>query len=151
MLYVEFLIDDEPYELELHPGMVFTKYAKCSQKIYGFFNETEMLCESCTPPPPDPKKKIIEYLKKHMGVTFTEEEMDTFLEKGDPKLLLDEINRRQKASSIRQALKKRGISCTPAKTDDITAFMICQCCAKAKKCPDRFSRSWHCGFVITDF
>ena len=33
-----------------------------------------------------------------MGVTFTEEEMDTFLEKGDPKLLLDEINRRQKAS-----------------------------------------------------
>ncbi len=33
-----------------------------------------------------------------MGVTFTEEEMDTFFEKGDPKLLLDEINRRQKAS-----------------------------------------------------
>ncbi|MBQ3372261.1 MAG: hypothetical protein IJG40_03890 [Oscillospiraceae bacterium] len=33
-----------------------------------------------------------------MGVTFTEEEMDTFLEIGDPKLLLDEIHRRQKAS-----------------------------------------------------
>ena len=25
MLYVEFLIDDERYELELHPGMVITK------------------------------------------------------------------------------------------------------------------------------
>ena len=101
MLYVEFLIDDEPYELELHPGMVFTKCAKCGQKIYGYFqvdDETELLCEACTPPPPDPKKKIIEYLKKHMGVTFTEEEMDTFLEIGEPKLLLDEINRRQKAS-----------------------------------------------------
>jgi hypothetical protein len=78
--------------------MVFTKCARCGQKIYGYCHETEMLCEACTPPPPDPKKKIIEYLKKHMGVTFTEEEMDTFLEKGDPKLLLDEINRRQKAS-----------------------------------------------------
>ena len=33
-----------------------------------------------------------------MGVTFTAEEMDTFFEKGDPKLLLDEINRRQKVS-----------------------------------------------------
>ena len=33
-----------------------------------------------------------------MGITFTEEEMDTFLEIGDPELLLDEINRRQKAS-----------------------------------------------------
>ena len=98
MLYVEFLIDGERFELELHPGMVFTKCAKCGQKIYGFFHETEMLCEACTPPPPDPKKKLIEYSKKHMGVTFTEEEMDTFLEKGDPKLLLDEINRRQKAS-----------------------------------------------------
>ena len=98
MLYVEFLIDDEPYELELHPGMVFTKCAKCGQKIYGYFHETEMLCEACTPPPPDPKKKIIEYLKKHMGVTFTEEEMDTFLEKGDTELFLEEIHRRQKAS-----------------------------------------------------
>ena len=98
MLYVEFLIDDERYELELHPGMVFTKCAKCGQKIYGYFYETEMLCEACTPPPPDPKKKLIEYLKKHMGVTFTAEEMDTFFEKSDPKLLLDEINRRQKAS-----------------------------------------------------
>ena len=97
MLYVEFLIDDEPYELELYPGMVFTKCAKCSQKIYGFFNETEMLCEACTPPPPDPKKKIIEYLKKHMGVTFTEEEMDAFFEKGDTELFLEEIHRRQKA------------------------------------------------------
>ncbi len=37
MLYVEFLIDDERYELELHPGMVFTKCAKCGQKIYGYF------------------------------------------------------------------------------------------------------------------
>jgi hypothetical protein len=55
-------------------------------------------CESCTPPPPDPKKKLIEYLKKHMGVTFTEEEMDTFFEKGDPKSFLDEIHRRQKVS-----------------------------------------------------
>ena len=101
MLYVEFLIDDEPYELELHPGMVFTKCAKCGQKIYGYFqvdDETELLCEACTPPPPDPKKKLIEYLKKHMGVTFTEEEMDTFFEKGDPKLLVEEINRRQKVS-----------------------------------------------------
>ena len=26
-----------------------------------------------------------------MGVTFTAEEMDTFFEKSDPKLLLDEI------------------------------------------------------------
>ena len=33
-----------------------------------------------------------------MGITFTEEEIDAFFEKGDPKLLLDEINRRQKAS-----------------------------------------------------
>ena len=98
MLYVEFLIDDERYELELHPGMVFTKCAKCSQKIYGFFNETEMLCEACTPPPPDSKKKLIEYLKKHMGVTFTEEEMDTFFEKGDTELFLEEIHRRRKAS-----------------------------------------------------
>jgi hypothetical protein len=78
--------------------MVFTKCVRCGKKIYGFFHEAEMLCDECIPPPPDPKKKIIEYLKKHMGVTFTEEEMDTFLEKGDPKLLLDEINRRQKAS-----------------------------------------------------
>ena len=98
MFYVEFLIDDEPYELELHPGMVFTKCAKCGQKFYGYFHEAEMLCEACTPPPPDPKKKLIEYLKKHMGVTLTAEEMDTFFEKSDPKLLLDEINRRQKAS-----------------------------------------------------
>ena len=101
MLYVEFLIDDEPYELELRPGMVFTKCVRCGKKIYGYCDigaEIEPLCDECTPPPPDPKKKIIEYLKKHMGVTFTEEEMDTFLEKGDPKLLLDEINRRQKAS-----------------------------------------------------
>ena len=101
MLYVEFLVDDEPYELELRPGMVFTKCAKCGKKIYGYFqvdDETELLCEACSPPPPDPKKKLIEYLKKHMGVTFTEEEMDTFLEKSDPKLLLDEIHRRQKGS-----------------------------------------------------
>ena len=98
MLYVEFLIDDEPYELELRPGMVSTKCVRCGQKIYGYFYETEMLCEACTPPPPDPKKKLIEYLKKHMGVTFTEEEIDAFFEKGVPQLLLDEINRRQKAS-----------------------------------------------------
>ena len=103
MLYVEFLIDDEPYELELHPGMVFTKCVRCGKKIYGYCHigaEIEPLCDECTPPPPDPKKKLIEYLKKHMGITFTEEEMDTFLEKGDPKLLLDEINRRQKASGL---------------------------------------------------
>ena len=62
-----------------------------------YFYETELLCEACTPPP-DPKKKLIEYLKKHVGITFTEEEMDTFFEKGDPKLLVEEINRRQKAS-----------------------------------------------------
>jgi hypothetical protein len=62
-----------------------------------YFYETELLCEACTPPP-DPKKKLIEYLKKHIGVTFTEEEMDTFFEKGDPKLLVEELNRRQKAS-----------------------------------------------------
>ena len=98
MLYVEFLIDGAPYELELHPGMVFTKCAKCGQKIYGYFYETELLCEACTPPPPDPKKKLIEYLKKHMGVTFTAEEMDTFFEKGDTELLLEEIYRRQKVS-----------------------------------------------------
>ena len=97
MLYVEFLIDGAPYELELHPSMVFTKCVRCGQKIYGCFDETEMLCESCTPPPPDPKKKLIEYLKKHMGITFTEEEMDTFLEKGDTELFLEEIHRRQKA------------------------------------------------------
>ena len=38
MLYVEFLIDDEPYELELHPGMVFTKCVRCGQKIYVYFH-----------------------------------------------------------------------------------------------------------------
>ena len=98
MIYVEFLIDGEPYELELHPGMVFTKCVRCGQKIYGYFEiGDETVCEACTPPPPDPKKKLIEYLKKHMGITFTEEEVDAFFEKGDPKLLLDEINRRQKA------------------------------------------------------
>ena len=100
MLYVEFLVDDEPYELELRPGMVFTKCAKCGKKIYGYWHigvENEMLCEACTPPP-DPKKKLIEYLKKQRGVTFTEEEIDASFEKGDPKLLLDEINRRQKVS-----------------------------------------------------
>ena len=98
MLYVEFLIDGEPYELELHPGMVFTKCVRCGKKIYGFFHETEMLCEACTPPPPDPKKKLIEYLKKHMGITFTEEEVDAFFEKGDTELFLEEIHRRRKAS-----------------------------------------------------
>ena len=100
MFYVEFLVDDEPYELELRPGMVFTKCAKCGKKIYGYWHigvENEMLCEACTPPH-DPKKKLIEYLKKHIGVTFTEEEIDASFEKGDPKLLLDEINRRQKVS-----------------------------------------------------
>ncbi len=101
MLYVEFLVDDEPYEPELRPGMVFTKCAKCGKKIYGYWHigvENEMLCEACTPPPPDPKKKLIEYLKKHMGITFTEEEMDVFFEKGDSELFLEEIHRRQKAS-----------------------------------------------------
>ncbi len=101
MLYVEFLIDGERFELELRPGMVFTKCAKCGQKIYGYFqvdDETELLCEACTPPPPDPKKKLIEYLKKHMGITFTEEEVDAFFEKGDTELFLEEIHRRRKAS-----------------------------------------------------
>ena len=100
MLYVEFLIDDEPYELELRPGMVFTKCARCGQKIYGYCHidaEIEPLCDECNPPP-DPKKKLIEYLKKHMGITFTEEEVDAFFEKGDTELFLEEINRRQKAS-----------------------------------------------------
>ena len=62
-----------------------------------YFYETELLCEACTPPP-DPKKKLIEYLKEQRGVTFTEDEMDAFLEKGDSELLLEEINWRQKAS-----------------------------------------------------
>ena len=96
MLYVEFWIDGEPYEFELHPGMVFTKCVRCGQKIYGYFDET--VSEACTPPPPDPKKKLIEYLKKHMGITFTEEEIDAFFEKGDTELFLEEIHRRQKAS-----------------------------------------------------
>ena len=33
-----------------------------------------------------------------MGVTFTAEEMDTFFEKGDTELFLEEIRRRQKES-----------------------------------------------------
>ncbi len=99
MLYVEFLIDGEPYELELRPGMVFTKCVMCSKKIYGCFETgDETVCEACTPPPPDSKKKFIEYLKKHMGVTFTEEEIDAFFEKGDSELLREEIDRRKKAS-----------------------------------------------------
>ena len=100
MLYVEFLIDDERYELELHPGMVFTKCAKCGQKIYGYCDigaEIETLCDECNPPP-DPKKKLIEYLNKHMGITFTEEEVDAFFEKGDTESFLEEIHRRRKAS-----------------------------------------------------
>lgn len=95
MFYVEFLVDDEPYELELRPGMVFTKCAKCGKKIYGYWHigvETE--CEACTPPP-DPKKKLIEYLKEQRGVTFTEEEIDAFFEKGDSELFLEEVYRRQ--------------------------------------------------------
>ena len=64
-----------------------------------YFYETELLCEACTPPP-DPKKKLIEYLKKHMGVTFTEKEIDAFFEKGDTELFLEEIHRRQKASRL---------------------------------------------------
>ena len=97
MFYVEFLVDDEPYELELSPDMVFTKCGKCGRKIYGYWNigvETEILCEACTPPP-DPKKKLIEYLKKQQGVTFTEEEIDAFFEKGDSELFLEEVYRRQ--------------------------------------------------------
>jgi hypothetical protein len=39
MLYVEFLIDDERYELELHPGMVFTKCAKCNRRSSVKINE----------------------------------------------------------------------------------------------------------------
>ena len=100
MFYVEFLVDDEPYELELRPGMFFTKCAKCGKKIYGYWHigvENEMLCETCTPPH-DPKKKLIEYLKKHMRVTFTEKEIDASFEKGDSELFLEEIYRRQKGS-----------------------------------------------------
>ena len=37
-------------------------------------------------------------MKKHMGVTFTAEEMDTFFEKGDTESFLEEIHRRRKAS-----------------------------------------------------
>jgi hypothetical protein len=33
-----------------------------------------------------------------MGVTFTEDEVDAFFEKGDTELFLEEINRRRKAS-----------------------------------------------------
>lgn len=37
-------------------------------------------------------------------------------------------------------------------TNNITAVMIFQCCAKEKKCPDwKFFRSGHFGFAITDF
>ena len=105
------MVDDEPYELELHPGMVFTKCAKCGQKIYGYWHigvENEMLCEACTPPP-DSKKKLIEYLQKHMGVTFTEEEMVVFSEKGDSELFLEEVYRRQKASQCRSSLEKHDL------------------------------------------
>ena len=111
MFYVEFLVDDEPYELELLPGMVFTKCAKCGKKIYGYWHigvENEMLCEACTPPP-DPKKKLIEYLQKHMGVTFTEEEMDAFSEKGDAELFFEEVYRKQKASHCRSSLEKHDL------------------------------------------
>ena len=111
MFYVEFLVDDEPYELELRPGMVFTKCAKCGKKIYGYWHigvENEMLCEACTPPH-DPKKKLIEYLKKQRGVTFTAEEMDTFFEKGDSELVLEEIYKRQKASHCRSSLENHDL------------------------------------------
>jgi hypothetical protein len=40
----------------------------------------------------------IEHPSGKQRITFTEEEMNTFLKKGDLKLLLDEINWRQKAS-----------------------------------------------------
>ena len=109
MFYVEFLIDDEPYELELHPGMVFTKCVRCGKKIYGYCDigaEIEPLCDECNPPP-DPKKKLIEYLNKHMGITFTEEEVDAFFEKGDTELFLEEIHRRQK-------VPRRGEGCRSA-------------------------------------
>ena len=46
----------------------------------------------------DPKKKLIEYLQKHMRVTFTEKEIDASFEKGDSELFLEEIHRRQKVS-----------------------------------------------------
>ena len=67
------------------------------------------MCEACTPPPPDPKKKFIEYLKKQMGVTFTEEEMDVFFEKGDSELFLEEVYRKQKASYRRSSLEKHDL------------------------------------------
>ena len=37
MLYVEFLIDGERFELELHPGMVITK-CEVGKKIYVYFH-----------------------------------------------------------------------------------------------------------------
>ena len=73
-----------------------------------YFYETELLCEACTPPP-DPKKKLIEYLKKHMGVTFTEKEIDAFFEKGDSELFLEEVYRKQKASHRRSSLEKHDL------------------------------------------
>ena len=47
----------------------------------------------------------------HPGtLTFTEEEMDTFLEKGDTELFLEEIHRRQKASRrVRKTMRKTTI------------------------------------------
>ena len=73
-----------------------------------YFYETELLCEACTPPP-DPKKKLIEYLQKHMGVTFTEEEMDAFSEKGDSELFFEEVYRKQKASHCRSSLENHNL------------------------------------------
>ncbi len=44
-----------------------------------------------------------------MGVTFTEEEMDTFFEKGDTELFLEEVYRKQKASHCRSSLEKHDL------------------------------------------
>ena len=67
------------------------------------------MCEACTPPPPDPKKKLIEYLKTQRGVTFTKEEIDAFFEKGDSELFLEEVYRKQKASYRRSSLEKHDL------------------------------------------
>jgi hypothetical protein len=44
-----------------------------------------------------------------MGVTFTEEEMDVFFEKGDSELFLEEVYRKQKASYRRSSLEKHDL------------------------------------------
>ena len=52
----------------------------------------------------------IEHPSGKQRITFTEEEMDAFYEKGDPKLLVDEIYRRQKASRPGKGRRSSGKS-----------------------------------------